>query len=272
MKKIVFSFIAMFLCLALTACSSSPKENKEAQKKELLIYCGITMVKPIKELADRFEKTHNCKVTITQGGSKDLYESLKTSKQGDLYFPGSLSYRENNIADGLLKDGVYLGYNVAAIVVKKGNPKNISSSLDNFTNKNLSVVLCNPDTGSIGNETKKVLESYGNYEAAIKNAVLLTTDSRNLTKAIKDGQADVVLNWRATTFWEDNKEITEAIAIDEKYAKKATLVLNLLSFSQNQDLAKEFMNFASSKDGKTVFYEFGFLNKDEIDAPRKEYK
>ena len=270
-KSFVVSLFAIF-SLFFSSCSSSPKASQEGDKPELLIYCGITMVKPMRELADRFEKANNCKVTMNQGGSKDLYDSIKASKQGDLYLPGSLSYRESALSDGLLKNGVYVGYNVAAIVVKKGNPKNISSSLDNFTDKKLVSVLCGPDSGSVGKQTKKVLEAYGNYEAAIKNAAFLTTDSRNLTKAIKDNQADIILSWKATTSWSENKDYIEAIKVDEKYAKKSLLVLNLLSTSKNPELATKFMDFASSKEGKTVFYEFGFLDKEEIDAPRIDYK
>ena len=36
------------------------------------------MVKPVDELAKNFEKTHNCKIKILQGGSQDLYDSIKS--------------------------------------------------------------------------------------------------------------------------------------------------------------------------------------------------
>ena len=54
------------------------------QKPQLLIYCGITMVKPIKEIAKIIEEKYDCEIKISQGGSKDLYDSLKYSKLGDL--------------------------------------------------------------------------------------------------------------------------------------------------------------------------------------------
>lgn len=82
-------------------------------KPTLIFYCGTTMVKPIKEMAKIIEKKHNCIIKISQGGSKDLYNALKFSQRGDLYLPGSNSYRVNNLKDGLLKQSVDIGYNQA---------------------------------------------------------------------------------------------------------------------------------------------------------------
>lgn len=249
--------LTLFLLLFSTSLYAKEKNN-------LLMYIGITMVKPVYEIAKIFEEKHNCKIKILQGGSQDLYDSAKMSQQGDLYLPGSLSYRTKHIDEGLLLDGKFVGYNKLAIVVKKGNPKNIKASLDSVTDENLRVVLGNEDSGSIGKATKKVLTKYGNYEDAILNTIFLAPDSRNLSKALKEDKADVILNWYATSFWDDNKSSLEAIAIDEKYAKKAKLVFNLLKSSQNKELAKKFMDFAASKEGKQIFYKYGFLDKNDL--------
>ncbi|MCA9402029.1 MAG: substrate-binding domain-containing protein, partial [Candidatus Omnitrophica bacterium] len=116
------------LLISCTACDH--KEVSILKTKNLLIYCGITMVKPMTHIAANFEKEHpHVKVTIVQGGSQDLYNSLKMSRQGDLYLPGSASYRTDNLKDGLLGETVFLGYNQAALMVKKGNPKNFSGDI-----------------------------------------------------------------------------------------------------------------------------------------------
>lgn len=50
-------------------------------KPTLVFYSGITMVKPIKEMAKIIEERYNCTIKISQGASKDLYESIKFSKR-----------------------------------------------------------------------------------------------------------------------------------------------------------------------------------------------
>jgi len=233
-------------------------------KNELLFYVGITMVKPVNELAKNFEKANNCSIKILQGGSQDLYDSAKSSQVGDLYLPGSVSYRDKFLKDGLLLDGKFVGYNKLSLVVKKGNPKNVKASLDELTNEKLNVVLGNEQSGSIGDATKKLLTKFELYEKAISNSLYLVPDSRNLINSIKSGEADLILNWYATTFWDDNKEFVEAVVLDDKYSDKAKLVFNLLSTSQNKELSRKFMDYASSIEGREVFKKYGFLNEEDM--------
>jgi len=230
------------------------------EKPTLLFYCGITMVKPMKIIAQHIEKTKNCKIKIIQGGSKDLYESLAFSKKGDMYLPGSNSYRLNNLKSGFLLDSKYIGFNQTAIFVQKGNPKNIKS-LDSLLDEDISSSLCNPKSGSIGKATKALLIKYKGedffYDAYDLTAVI-GTDSRNLNKALIDKEVDMAVNWRATGFWDENSKYISVIDLDPKYAKKKKLVINLLSFSKHPKIVKAFMDYASGPQGKAIMKKYGF--------------
>lgn len=252
--------IGKIVLLVFFLLSNSYSKDKE----ELVFYIGITMVKPVDVLAKEFEKENNCKIKILQGGSQDLYNSIKSSKIGDLYLPGSTSYRTNNLKDGLLLDGQFVGFNKLSLVVKKGNPKNVKASLEELTNENLSVVLGNEQSGSVGLATKKILEKCNLYEKAIMNTTFLAADSRSLNNAIKENKADLILNWHATTFWDGNNEFVDPIILPDEYSNKSKLVFNLLKTSKNPELAKKFMDFAASEKGKEVFKEFGFLDENDL--------
>lgn len=235
--------------------------NAQEKKPTLIFYCGITMVKPIKEMAKIIEDKYNVTIKISQGGSKDLYDSLKYSRLGDLYLPGSKSYRVSNLKDNLLLDAVTIGYNKAAIFVQKGNPQNIKS-MDDFLNEEYSTILCNPKSGSIGKMTKKIFNTYKGqefFENAYDNSTEIGTDSRNLNRALIEKRADLTVNWRATSYWPENKKYIDIIEIDDKYAPKKELVISLLSFSENKEVAKAFMEFAKSKEGQKIMKKYGFL-------------
>ena len=235
-------------------------------KKELLFYIGITMIKPINELVENFEKTNDCKIKILQGGSQDLYDSIKSSQVGDLYLPGTLSYRDKYLSEGLLLDGKFVGFNKLSLVVKKGNPKNVKASLEELTNEDYKVVLGNDQSSSVGKASKKVLLEADLYKKAILNSIFLASDSRNLIEAIKSKDADLVLNWHATTFWDNNENFVEAIELDDKSSAKSKLVLNLLKTSKNIDLTKKFMEYAASKEGRMIFKKYGFLNTKDLET------
>jgi molybdate transport system substrate-binding protein len=229
-------------------------------KPELLIYCGITMVKPIKEIAGLMEARHGIKVTISQGGSEDLYEALKLARVGDIYFPGSSSYRQQFLPDGLLGEVTPVGYNVAALMVAKGNPKRVKPDLRELLRTDLAMVVCNPETGSIGNETKKILDRAGLTKEVLNRSAFLATDSRNLVQSMKNQQADLTLNWRATAFFPENRAIVDIVDLDPAISQPSKLELNLLTFSKQPDLARQFMAFAASDDGQAIFRKNGFLD------------
>lgn len=253
-------FLPVFLIVGLLAgCGNSPVD--EEPKGCLLIYTGITMRYPIKELALHFEKKHGCRVAIIQGGSEDLYQSLRLSRQGDLYLPGSPIYRQKYLAEGLLADYVYVGENQAALIVQKGNPKKISADIKNLADQRYAVVIGNPETGSIGLHTKKILEKAGIYDEVVRNSVFLAAASRNISRSIVEDGMDLAMNWRATASFEENKELMDALVLPDSVAPKKKLFLNLLSFSENPELAKEFMLYAASPAGQEIFKKYGFLDK-----------
>ena len=207
------------------------------------------------------EKKYNCKINILQGGSGDLYKSLKYAQKGDLYLPGSASYRKKHLKEGLLLDKVYVGYNQAAIFVQKGNPLHIKS-LDRLLDDKVATMLCDPKSGSIGKQTKKVLIAYKGeqfYEDAFDRTLEVGTDSRNINSALREKIVDMAVNWRASGYFDDNKKYIDIIDINEKYAPKKKLEINLLKFSQHPKIAKAFMKYASSLKGQQIMREYGFI-------------
>jgi molybdate transport system substrate-binding protein len=252
--------LAVILIGTMAGCGDS--SEKVAAKPELLLYCGITMVHPMTEIAHLVEQEQGVKITITQGGSEDLYQSLKTSRQGDLYLPGSASYRKRHLEEGLLGDFVHVGYNQAALMVAKGNPKKVEAQVSSLLREDLSVVICNPESGSIGRETKRILDKEGIYRPVLEKSVYLTTDSRNLNGALKNGDADLIVNWRATAFFDRNRDHMDVLDLDPEQASPKKLVLNILTFSRYPEIARRFMELAESERGQAIFRKYGFLDKD----------
>ena len=248
MKKIFFLLILSSILFA---------------KDELLFYCGITMVKPMNKIANIIEKKYDVKIKIIQGGSGDLYDSLSTSKVGDLYLPGSDSYIKKHLKEGFLGYRKYIGYNQIAIFVAPHNPKNVAS-LKDLTRDDLNVALGNPETCSMGKASIKVLKRYGGetfVEKVEDNIILDASDSRDFNNLLKEGKIDTGLNWKATAFFPENRGKIDIVNIPEKYAPKKKLVLTMLTFSKHKKIAKAFIDFASSKEGKKIMKEYGFLDE-----------
>ncbi|HAO33092.1 MAG TPA: substrate-binding domain-containing protein [Candidatus Competibacter sp.] len=244
---------------SLTVFSNSAFSQQPTQP-ELLIYCGITMIRPMTEIAQAFEQKEKIKVTLSQGGSEDLYQSAKKSGQGDLYLPGEPTYRAKHLAEGLLGEVVTVGYNQMAIMTAKGNPKKLKNDPKDLLREEVTVIIGDAASGSVGQETKRILDSLGIYQQIVDKALSLSSDSRSLNSAMKKGEADAVMNWRATGFFPDNAVAVEVIDLDPKVAKPQALLLNVLTFSKNQDAARRFMAHAASEEGQAIFRKHGFLD------------
>lgn len=258
--KIVSSkMVFLFLFFVFYACDSQD-HNEPKKKKEMLIYCGITMIKPILEIAELIEANEDIDIVITKDGSGNLMKSMLYSKTGDLYLPGSDKYYQMLDKDhpGVILDKVLVGYNKAAIMVQKGNPLGITGDLNELTKKELAVVIGNPGSGSIGKETQSILEKKGIYATALKNSMKLTTDSKDLVKLLINKEADIVINWYAVSTWDENKDYMDVIEINPDFVKEKKLVLGFLKYSQNKETAKKFMALASSKKGQAIFKKHGF--------------
>ncbi|MCK9338040.1 MAG: substrate-binding domain-containing protein [Arcobacteraceae bacterium] len=233
------------------------------EQKTVLIYCGITMVNPVKEMADILEKEHNIKIVMTQGGSADLFNALKTSKLGDIYIAGESRYINDYVQEGFFEDYMrYIGYNQAAIFVQKGNPNQIKS-IEDFLRTDISTMLCDYNTGSIGKMTKTVLENYGGkrfFEDAYLNTIQVGTDSRNINASLIRKDIDVAINWKSTMTFGDNKNVIDVINIDEKFAPKMQIPAILLKSSQDKELAKIIIDFMVSDIGQGIMKKYGFVD------------
>ena len=256
---VVVAFVAVVLCVVIAR--PDPSEADAATgKKQLLIYCGITMIQPMTEIARVIEQQEGCEIIITKGGSGNLLRAIKVNKLGDLYLPGSDSYIETCQQEGLVSETVHIGYNKAAIMVQKGNPKGITNDLRNLAAPDYYVVICNPNSGSIGRETRKILERAGIFDQVSRNASQLTTDSKDLVSALRNKEADLVINWYATSVWHNNQPFVDVLSIDEQYASKKKLVLGLLTFSKHPDIARKFMAYAASENGQALFKKYGLFD------------
>jgi molybdate transport system substrate-binding protein len=256
----IIKWIAPLLSLILLSGCGDSGQVASKDQPQLLIYCGITMVNPVKEIANLLEPELGVRFLITQGGSEDLYQSLKAAQKGDIYLPGSASYRKRHLEEGLLGEYVSVGYNQSALFVQKDNPLKLSASLEHLRNPGLRVVIGDANSGSVGREAKNLLEQAGIYEEVRKNAIFLSTDSRNTNNALKNGEADIAINWRATGFFSENRDFVTVLDLPRDVAKPKELQMNLLSFSGHPEKARAFMQFAASEPGQAIFRKYGFLD------------
>ena len=257
-----FRYLAISTLCLFAVLGGSAQAQKA--RPELLLYCGITMVRPMTEIAQSFETKENVKINIAQGGSEDLFQSTKKSGAGDWYLPGEPSYYEKHVKEGLFGEHTTVGYNQMALMVHKGNPKGVKPDVRELLRKDLTAIIGNAESGSVGQEAKRILDEAGIYPKVVKASAFLAPDSRSLVNAMKKGEADITLNWRAVGFFQDNAAKLDMIDLDAKVAKPQALLLIQLKTSKHPEFAKRFMAYTSSDEGQAVFRKHGFLDSKKM--------
>ncbi len=258
------AYIKKYCCLFLVlpvflyGCDATEHPFMDAvQKREILIYCGTTMLDPIMEIAAIVEKEKNCVVKISYGGSGHLKKSIEVNKLGDLFLPGSASYLNSLQEKGVVVDTVDVGFMEVALFVSRGNPKSVQADIAELLRPDLRVVIGTDTSGSIGKESRIRLEKQSIYNEVLKKAIYLTTDSKGLVRALRNGDADLVLNWRAVAYTKDNKLYMDEIRLPVDQVDKKKLTIGLLASSKNPELATYFMDFAASTLGQEIFERYG---------------
>jgi len=257
---LIITIIIIIIISTILLITNYSKQN-ESSDRELLIYCGTAMIAPMTEIANIIEIEQNCKILFIKGGSGNLLTSIMINQCGDLFLPGSFSFMQKAYDRELIAEDILVGYNKAAIFVQKGNPKNITADLNNFQNKEYNVVIGNPDSSSIGKETKRILQKKGIFENVIAHAKKLPIDAKELIQIIKDKHTDLTINWYAFAQIEENKPFVDTLPIDRKYVKRKRIMLGLLKSSRNPEIASRFMTFAVSEDGINIFKKHGLYTE-----------
>ena len=220
-------------------------------------YCGSTMAKAMRVIADKFEAKTGVHINIIKGGSGKLYKKILLSKKGDLYFPESyLFIKEDD--KGLFGFQRLIGYNKAVILVPKGNPANVKS-LDDFTKLRVRVVLGNSKAGSVGKISKKILTDYKGdaFFAKVYLKAIKVPTSLEIIQALKQGKADASINWKAAAFMDDNENYVDFIHIPF-IAPKQKLILTVVNYSKYPNIAEQFVRFAASGPNKKFMKSKGF--------------
>jgi len=269
MLKAKIGFILLVFSVVFWACNNdvrSKSATKEQKNKELIIYCENAVAPPIYELKKKFEKKYKCKVIIQNDCAQNLIGLINYSNKGDIFIPSSVhSFNELcEKTDEQVIDSVFLGYNSLVFMVRKGNPKSFNGDVMRLISDDYAVIIANPETSSLGFETRNVLKRWKIYEDILNNVVALSTDSKGLIKSLKDNRADVVINFASTIYINGSRNYIDIIPFDEEHHCEIEVYAGILSTSTNPDLARSFMAFVNNSEGKSVLNKYGFSKRKSL--------
>ena len=254
MKKLFVLLIGITLIFIL-----NPSHGKSAEK-ELMFFCGSAVKVPMDEIIVNYQKEKGVKISVIYSGSGTLLSQMELSGRGDVYLAGSPDFiiigeKKNLLIKGSDKLVAYL---VPAIIVPKGNPKNIRS-LEDLSKKNIRVGVGNPETVCLGLYGIELLHKNKLLDKVMPNVVVFAKSCEDTAMLAVLKKVDAILGWDVFASW--NPHDVEWIRIDDKKIPRLAYVPIALSvFVKDKAAAQEFINYILSEKGRSVFKKWGYFS------------
>ncbi len=225
---------------------------------ELIIYCENGMVAPVMEITAWFESHYKCIIRIQNGNARDLTGQIIQSGKGDIFIPDSYYGLQQLRMDAgqIILDSIFLGTNSLILIVPPGNPEMVNGSLCALINNNHVVMIANPESSSLGHETRNLLEQDNLYHQVIANVSQLAPDSRRLIRSVNSNEATLAIDWRSSYLTNHHYTLVDTISLHSAY-QSPRVYASILKHTENPGLAYSFMAFLSSPQGIELFAKYG---------------
>lgn len=236
----------------------------EEKKVEILAFCGSASKPAMEECAKLFEEKSGIRVVLYFSGSGEMLSQMKMSKRGDIYIPGSPDYMVKAVNDGVVdvnQNVEIIAYLVPAILVQKGNPKNIQGLYD-LSKEGIRVAIGNPESVCVGLYAYEILERGGLLNKVSKNIVTLGGSCSMTAALIPMKAVDAIMGWEVFAKW--NSETTVVIFLKpDQVPRLAYIPAAISTFSEHPKEAKQFIEFLKCLEGQQIFTKWGYLSTEK---------
>ncbi|HPD16108.1 MAG TPA: molybdate ABC transporter substrate-binding protein [Planctomycetota bacterium] len=263
MEALARAAVAWAVALACMNAAVAAEEQRALAGKRLELFVGSASKPATEEAAKVFEEKTGCQMRLYFGGSGAMLSQMKLARRGDLYFPGSsdfmeLAKREKLVVPETEQIVVYL---IPAINVPADNPKKIEK-LEDLGKPGVRVGIARPDSVCVGLYAVEVL-TYNKVVDLVKPRIVTNTESCEKTAQIVAlGTVDAVLGWRVFQYW--NPEKIKTILLEPAQVPRIGYIPIAQSvFCKQPEVAKAFVDFLRSEDGKAVFRKWNYLTSVE---------
>jgi molybdate transport system substrate-binding protein len=222
---------------------------------EVVILCGGSFREPMERLVQRYEEKTGGKAVLAFGQSEDHLPKVKMQSVGDVFVSHDpyIQYTEDA---GSLARYVAVGYMVPALVVAKGNPKNVEK-IEDLAAPGLKVVLPHLEHATCGQMVDALLRKRGIHDAVMANVGNAQVRSHSeVATTIATGLREVGIMWKGVAYnWLEKLDI---VPTPYEYDEEVRACVMGLSYSKQPERVEHFLAFVEEH-GPAVFEEFGYV-------------
>lgn len=263
MKKttnIIF-FIMLCLIISLIAGCGSENKDKTIKQEEIYILAAASMTDAIQEIGANYEKEHkNIKLVYSFGSSGALQTQIEQGAPADVFI--SAAQKQMNVLDqkDLLDKSTRkdLVENKIVLIVPKESNLKIDSFSDLASDKVTKIALGEPKAVPVGQYSEEIFSNL-NILDNVKSKAVYASDVRQVLSWIETGEVDCGLVYATDAAISDKVKVLFEAPSDTH--KPIIYPVAMLKSSSHQEEAKDFINYLTNNESKTVLEKYGFTVK-----------
>ncbi len=277
MKKFVSILLVCVMALGVLACGAEeqvnePAKEQETEKTELIVFAAASMTETLTEIAEHFkgvnpnvkivfnfESSGTLKTQIQEGAACDLFISAGQKQMDQLDITADPEVNTEGLDYVLEGTRIDILENKVTLCVAENSDKEIvtfSDLAEALKEGDVLMAMGNKDV-PVGQYTQKILNYFELDEEELANAGLISYGSnvKEVTTQILEGSVDCGVIY-CTDAYSAGLSIKD-YAVPE-LCGQVIYPASVLKTSENQETAKEFLEFLQTDFSMKVFETVGF--------------
>jgi molybdate transport system substrate-binding protein len=273
LKILTLFSISLVLILSFIGCSSQPASStptpassnpspaqaaNQPTNKEITAFVGSSAKGAMDPSGQLFTSQTGIKAYFNYGGSGALLSQMELAKTGDLFIPASPDYIAKATADKAIYPDteVKIYYLVPAIIVQKGNPKNIKSLAD-LAASDLKIAIADPKTVPAGLYAYEILDYNKMLTQIGKNIVVYGTSNEQICSYVTLKTVDAAIGWDVVAIQQPQN--LDVVYLQSNQVPRISYMSGAVTtYTKDKESAQKFLNFLISKDGQAIFKQNGY--------------
>ncbi|TBR58030.1 molybdate ABC transporter substrate-binding protein [Westiellopsis prolifica IICB1] len=250
---IALTSLILAVGLALSSSSVVAQSNTE-----LLVSAAASLKDVMEEIKTNYQQTKpNINIKYNFGASGALLQQIQQGAPVDVFISAGKKQIDTLEQSGQIVAGTrgILAKNRLVLIV----PNNSTgvSSFNNLKDANIKkIAIGEPRSVPAGQYAEEALKKLGIYES-IKPKFVYANNVRQVLAAVESGNADAGLVYQTDA--KISNKVKVVVAADEKYHSPIVYPLAVLKRTKNLEPAKDFLQFLSGEQAKTVLQKYGFI-------------
>lgn len=256
--RIVFPLLIAIILLSSCGITDNKQTNEIKEKATLTISAAISLTDALEEMKPIFEKEHDVELTFNLGGSGKLAQQIQQGAPVDVFISANQDWMDILEHEKLIQSDTRKDITGNKIAFISSNKTNLSiDSLEEIDQLDSvkQIAVGNPETVPAGKYTEQFLTSLNKWDE-LQDKLILAKDVRQVLTYVETGNADVGFVYESDA--KTSNQVNILFTADTTLHDPIVYPAAVMSDTEHEDLAKDFLRFLESDQAQDILKSYGF--------------